>query len=75
MTHAFLGAWTAAHLPNQFEDLWFLAFALLHALLHGGDDRVRLVLGAVLGALFGGSCSFFSGEEMLCVWGGADGGQ
>jgi hypothetical protein len=38
-------------LPNKLENFRLFAFAQLHALLHGGDDAVRLVFGAVLRAL------------------------
>jgi len=38
-------------LPNKLKNFRLFAFAQLHALLHGGDDAVRLVFGAVLRAL------------------------
>ena len=40
------------YIPDQFEYLRALALPLLHAVLHGGDDVVGLVLRAVFGGLF-----------------------
>ena len=46
-----------ASVPNEFEDFRLVAFAGLHAFLHGRDDGLRLVLGAVFGTLLGRSCN------------------
>ena len=40
--------------PNEIEHLGPLSLSLLHALLHGDDDGVGLVISAVLGALLRG---------------------
>lgn len=42
-------------LPRQLEDFRPVVHPGLHSLLHGDDDRVGLVVGAVLGALLGGT--------------------
>lgn len=39
--------------PDEFEDFGFGALPLLHPLLHGRDDDLRFILGAVLGTLLG----------------------
>lgn len=41
------------HSPYEIEHLWPLSLPLLHALLHGDDDSVGLVVCPVLGALLG----------------------
>ena len=41
------------HSPYEIEHLWSLSLPLLHALLHGDDDSVGLVVRPVLGALLG----------------------
>ena len=37
--------------PDELEYLWRFPLPLLHPILHGGDDVVCLVFGAVLAAL------------------------
>lgn len=44
-------------IPDKFEYLRLLAFPLLHAILHGGNDAVGFIFGAVLRALLGSSCN------------------
>lgn len=44
------------NIPDEFKDFRLVPFALLHPFLHGGDYRVGLVLGAVLGRLFSRPC-------------------
>ena len=37
---------------DGLKDLGFVALTDLHAILHGGDDMLRAILSASLGALF-----------------------
>ena len=43
-------------LPDQLEDFRFLPLPFLHALLHGCDDTVRLVLSSMFRTLLSRSC-------------------
>lgn len=44
------------HLPDQLEDLRFLAFPLFHPLLHRRDYADRFILGPVFRALLSRPC-------------------
>lgn len=39
------------HLPDEFEDLWFVPFPDLHPVLHGHNDILSAVFSTMLGAL------------------------
>lgn len=39
------------HLPDEFEDLWFVPFPDLHPVLHGHNNILSAVFSSMLGAL------------------------